>query len=521
MKAVTSFSQKGFFKYGKKFLESYLEHWKIPLVVYTETDEPPCALPVTWRPLHADPDRAQYLKAFGDLGRKDDYRFNSTKFCHKVFAMTDPWLRKSGETILWLDADIVTHAPVDEEFLKKVIPEGFAGAFLGRKDWPHSECGFTAFNPGKGYEVLEGLRKVYISGELFQYAEWHDSFIFDALRRRVGGWWYNISSGIPGNHVFDDSILGSRMKHLKGAERKAGQIPQNPNMRSGNEILATQETQAGKVNLLVKTKNCVRDEQIQANIHYSSTVNKEWMKQCDGHEKLAVFCSGGPSLESYLEEIRQLQSEGGLVICVKHAHDRLIEAGIVPWACVLLDPRAHVQDFIENPHPDVIYFTASMCHPSTWDRLIEKKARVIGYHAHVGAGEQDVLLKRLGDHMLLSGGCSAALRGMAVLKALGFRNTKLYGYDLCYPDPAKLDMNEKGSDGQPKFFEAEVLGRKFWTDAEKIAQCQNFEFAMKQLRDEMTIEAYGPGIVPHMWAHLKTNRPRMEDLYGKARLSAS
>jgi len=195
---------------------------------------------------------------------------------------------------------------------------------------------------------------------------------------------------------------------------------------------------------------------------------------------------------------------------VKTAHDLLIENKIIPWACVLLDPRAHVQDFIESPHSRVIYFTASMCHPTTWDRLMEAKAKVFGYHALVGAGEQDVLKMRFTKGaMMLGGGCSAAMRGVSVFHALGFRRFKLFAYDCSFIE--EPDWKAKTSKGDSKFLEVEVLGRKFWTDAEKIAQCQDF-MKMMEHNKEIQLECFGDGMVPWIFGQKRKLLPRFKDL---------
>jgi hypothetical protein len=363
-----------------------------------------------------------------------------------------------------------------------------------------------------GRAFLRQFRGWYCSDKIFEFAETHDSFIFDQLRKEVGGWWYNISEGVPGMHVWDDCILGTRMKHKKGPLRKAGAsagLP--PGYGSGKEAKRAIAKIGGK-SLLVKTKNCVPNEKIQANVHYSSTLAKRWITQCDMDlDSTIVFCSGGPSLNDSLEEIRALsQMPDHYVVCVKTAHDTLIENGIVPWACVLLDPRAHVQDFIENPHPDVMYFVASMCHPTTWDRLLDKGAKVFGYHALVGAGEESVLKSRFDSGaMMLSGGCSAAMRGVSVLHTLGFRRFKLWGYDCCFFE--KPDTSARLASGEEKYLEVDILGRKWWTDAEKIAQMQDF-LQMMEHNKEIHIEVFGAGVVAYIWNQKRQILPRFRDL---------
>jgi hypothetical protein len=192
----------------------------------------------------------------------------------------------------------------------------------------------------------------------------------------------------------------------------------------------------------------------------------------------------------------------------------LIENGIIPWACFLLDPRSHVKEFIENPHPDVIYFVASMCHPSTIDQLIGKGATVFGYHAHVGAGEKELLEEIKKTTFLIGGGSTSATRGISVLNVLGFRRYHLYGYDSCYYDRAPTE--EKGKNGLPKWFEVEVGSRKFISDAELLAQCQDFDKLLELGRDIFAeIEVYGNGMIPHIFALRRRVLPELEEVIGR------
>lgn len=249
----------------------------------------------------------------------------------------------------------------------------------------------------------------------------------------------------------------------------------------------------GQVQLRVQTRNCVPNANIMANVSYASRLITTFVQPCDGHDLMAVFCSGGPTLMDYIETIRELaKDQNNYIICVKHAHDKLIAAGIVPWACVLLDPRPHVQDFIENPHPGVNYLTASMVHPTTVDRLVSTNARVLGYNALVGAGEETVLPPK---SYLINGGTTSAVRGISVFHFLGFRKFKLFGYDSCYEKPKNL--KEKTKTGQQKHYQVNSGGRQFWTDAELVAQVQDYEKLM-EVAPFLDIEVYGDGLLQHV-----------------------
>lgn len=270
-----------------------------------------------------------------------------------------------------------------------------------------------------------------------------------------------------------------------------------------------------KKKLQVHTKNCVVDKQIQANVRYSATLTENWIAECNPHNLVAVVCSGGPSLKREMDTLKKLaKKRNHRIFCVKHAHDPLIKEGITPFGCILLDPRAHSKDFIDNPHPEVNYFVATMCHPVTFDKLRDKGARIWGYNALVGAGE-DEIFKQLAQEIagadkkvhMLPGGCGAATRGITVLYCLGFRKFKLFGYNACYSE--NVGKKTQGAT-EKECIKVEMFGREFWTDAELIAQCNDFEKLIKS--ENIDIEVFGDGMIPHMYHNLKKTRPEFKDL---------
>ena len=232
------------------------------------------------------------------------------------------------------------------------------------------------------------------------------------------------------------------------------------------------------------------------------------------------FCQVFDSLESkhdiwtkngpHLDRVKTwLSDSGARVFCVKHSHDKLLAEGLVPYGCLLLDPRSHVQDFIENPHPEVKYFTSSMVHPTTIDRLIEKKANFWVYHALVGAGERE-LLKKHGKHMLCGGGSTAATRGMSVLHALGFRRFTCIAFDSCYWE--RPDLETKLPDGNPLYYKVNINGREFYSDGQLLAQAQDFD---RLLRDAhfYDINVVGDGVCRHIWNSLRIDMKDFQTVY--------
>ncbi len=223
---------------------------------------------------------------------------------------------------------------------------------------------------------------------------------------------------------------------------------------------------------------------------------RNWAQFCKPHDESVVIASAGPSLNPH--DLKQWAERGTKIVCVKHAIDRLKGWGIKPWACILLDPRPHVEGFVKSPDKDVIYFVASMVHPSVTKTLIDAGCTVIGYHASVGAEEGKVLNNK---EMMVSGGSATATRSIALLSDwLGFKDFHIYGMDLCHFE--KPDFTVKNEDNNLKFMELTMqtpsagnkqVSRTFWTEGQFLAQAQEVHDLYKTGHG-FKIRIYGPGL---------------------------
>jgi hypothetical protein len=241
---VTSFSPAGYEQYGCRFLETFDRHaaGEIDLVVYAEAPvphHPGGSLEV--RPLFGIDLAADFIDKFKDdklasgreptpawkaKDRADGYSFktDAVKFCRKVFAIADAAdrIRRSragDEMLVWLDADVVTHARVPTKLFADILGNDDV-AYLGR-DGTHSECGFLAFRLPAALPLILQWQHFYESGTFLRAREWHDSFLFDRAREQVPGLRYhNLTPGGRG-HVWFQSPLAQCFDHCKGPDRKA------------------------------------------------------------------------------------------------------------------------------------------------------------------------------------------------------------------------------------------------------------------------------------------------------------
>jgi len=242
---VTTFNIAGYRNYGKRMLTSFLRHWPKDqqMVVYHENftldtlfqDNPQIIIRnlntvtdlVTFKRRHANNPPAHGYWPLGATANV--FKWDAVKFSHKVYALNHCFenLEDDVDGMVWLDGDTITHRDVPPEFLGGMAATGeFGLSYLGRTN-NHSECGFVGYNRRHPQMAEFWARFVglYNSDELFKLEEWHDSFVFDVVRREfeaAGMKNFNITPDPVNNHPFINSDLGLYMDHMKGNRKQMG-----------------------------------------------------------------------------------------------------------------------------------------------------------------------------------------------------------------------------------------------------------------------------------------------------------
>ena len=237
---VTTFSDNGWNEYGKRFVETFTQHWPedIKLKIYCDTIQPEyndvewiklnevCPDLVAFKDRHKDNENAHGLRPDG---QKKSYLWDAVKFAHKSYCVSHAALNADSDLVVWLDADVVTHSDVPDGFIESLLPENHYCAYLGRqKIYP--ECGFVIYDTRSLHNqaFMQDWQDMYRTDSLFNEIEYHDSYLFWVLQKKYterGMQSFNISEGhphIPGGHVFINSPLGAYMDHLKGARKVVG-----------------------------------------------------------------------------------------------------------------------------------------------------------------------------------------------------------------------------------------------------------------------------------------------------------
>jgi hypothetical protein len=242
---ITTFNANGYVKYGQRMIQTFLQNWPVNLVVYAED----CTVNETAPNLSVhDIAVVSDLTAFkqqwqgvpranGDVSsdpvrskRKDagkGFKWDAVRFSHKVYSIFHCAKNTQTDWLIWMDADTVCHSPITHADLAKLCPDTVDLCFLGRRG-KYTECGLYAMNLQslRTQNFLTQFQKYYDEAEqgIFTLAEWHDSFVFDAVRKHLPlvevDWSGHLITGE--GHPLINSAWGAYLDHLKGDRKTLG-----------------------------------------------------------------------------------------------------------------------------------------------------------------------------------------------------------------------------------------------------------------------------------------------------------
>jgi hypothetical protein len=267
--------------------------------------------------------------------------------------------------------------------------------------------------------------------------------------------------------------------------------------------LVSLDHEGNTVPYIINPVPCVQTASEDINIRMNAKAIKRWITLCQPHEDKVIICSAGPSLEKYVDRLKEYRAKGWKISCVKHSLPRLVKAGVVPDYCVVLDPRCVIGhsthgvkrlDLYKDAPMSVTFFVASVTDFRTADYLLRDQRKVIGWHRQVDA------LKAYPQYQpQLGGGSCSALGSVGLLYALGFRNMILVGFDSSYDEEPKTKLKtfKFGSKYEPN--------KKFIATGELGAQAQEIEDILVRNQMQIKFDVWSGGLVGNIWKHAQRN----------------
>lgn len=247
---VTTFNDKGLQTYAQRMIDSFCQNWpkEITLYLYPENTNP--RVPDHDRIRLVDmatgvPDLMTFKNKWRDVpmangdisgvprlaSRKDShkpFKWDAVRFAHKVYAIFHCAKNCDADVLIWMDADMVCHSPITIEEINNLIPEGKDLCYLGRVG-KFSECGLYSMNLKslQTKSFLSEFQRMYDHAEtgIFYLDEWHDSFVFDAVRKKMPylellDWSNGVITGE--GHPLINTQWGAYLDHLKGDRKVSG-----------------------------------------------------------------------------------------------------------------------------------------------------------------------------------------------------------------------------------------------------------------------------------------------------------
>lgn len=226
---VTSMSEAYYNACGSNFISSFLKYaprdWR--LMVFTEDFESLkthyIGHDVMLKDLKECEGYTEFLHkaaSFEQTMPRDNYRYQASRFCNKVFAVYETFMERYNDTIFWFDADTEFLETPSQEIINKLMPPAFGLSILQRNNWPHSEGGFIAIGIN-AYGFVSCWRNFYLGGAIFNLREWHDCMAMDTAIKLHNTPTNKLSTNPDVKHVWPESPLGTFSVHYKGPGRKA------------------------------------------------------------------------------------------------------------------------------------------------------------------------------------------------------------------------------------------------------------------------------------------------------------
>lgn len=226
--AISTFNKAGLDLYGRRMMQTFAKHWpaSVELTVYSEGWSEDCPAKLVDL-VSASP----WLAAFKERNARiipRDYRWDAVRFSHKVAAVCHASLSTDADVLIWLDGDIITHAPISEADLEGLAPNGKEWIAWLDREKVYPECGLYMLNCKHKihHEVTKWFQSQYVEDLVFKLPEWHDSYVLEHVVRHSAVQTKSLSGeGRKTSHPLVNGPLSKFFDHAKGNRKKSGRTP--------------------------------------------------------------------------------------------------------------------------------------------------------------------------------------------------------------------------------------------------------------------------------------------------------
>lgn len=258
------------------------------------------------------------------------------------------------------------------------------------------------------------------------------------------------------------------------------------------------------------------EDQLLANIQRSVRRGYPQMRTGPARGERIALVGSGPSLDSTLDELRQLVWEGAILVTLNGAYHWCIAHNLRPNTQIVMDARPSNARFVNPPVPHCRYVLASQCAPEVWD-AVEGRSDVWIWHPVVRTeGAPTALLDKFygGQWVGIGGGTTVASRAISLLRTVGYLRFDLFGIDCCWMDDQHHAIPQPENDSDIRTRRSVKVGfkhspetRTFEASSWHVKQCEDMLTTMQINGKHYTLNIHGDGMLAYIINQLGSESP--------------
>lgn len=231
-------------------------------------------------------------------------------------------------------------------------------------------------------------------------------------------------------------------------------------------------------------------DKIKANIAANMDKGFPMLQMQKPHDRVAMVCAGGPSLNDDLEEIRFLKSQGADLITTNGVMDHLHMKGIHSNMHVMLDARPENVEFVKARRL-VDYLMASQVDPKIIRMLGDRDVTL--WHSYMPGIDL--------EGIKVGGSTTVGLKAVIIAYVLGYREIHLFGFDSCYRDSHHA-YPQALNDGE-RVINVNFADQDFRCAPWMAQQAREFKEVVPELvKMGCEIYVHGEGLIPTIADHM-------------------
>ena len=220
-------------------------------------------------------------------------------------------------------------------------------------------------------------------------------------------------------------------------------------------------------------------------------------------EQKVVVLGGSPSLNDYVDEIKEHKKNGAKIVTMNGTYNWAKEHDLWPVTQFMIDARPFNERFVGYDEEN-LFILASQCHKAVVDKVPPERTYL--FQANCDPRSIEICEELAGevykDWFPVPGGSTVMLRALPALQMMGFRDIEIYGFDSCFMgdkehhayDQPENDITEENLN---RVGMISNNGKTFAVDGWMLCQANEFMISRRRIIRELDIKVHGDGLIAH------------------------